>query len=230
MSRTESTGAHEMTRREAEHVIAEEILKRIARRYENCNLNIYPDMPVLTPVEAVLRCAAEEGFALVQREPVAALKPSEGQPLPVSEVREAMDDKLMYPAAVPSEGGKEPPATGLRELLTEVQAWFLDGGWSGDSKTIEKRNNLVRRITQVLNTPSLEPSAEKQELEEKSEIISKCFAVVYSNYFPSEIDSLWRTQAEAEMRCKELDGPWNAVEMKIQGVAGSTRQAPEEGK
>jgi hypothetical protein len=49
--------------------LAEEFLKRIARRYEKCNLNIYPDMPTMTPVEAVLRCAQEEGFKLVQQLP-----------------------------------------------------------------------------------------------------------------------------------------------------------------
>jgi hypothetical protein len=58
-----------------ENVVATEILKRIARRYENCNLNIYPEMPVLTPVEAVLRCAAEEGFILTNRIPPVAQTP-----------------------------------------------------------------------------------------------------------------------------------------------------------
>jgi hypothetical protein len=51
----------------AGQVIADEILKRIALRYRKCSVNIYPDLPELTPVEGVLRCAMEEGFVLTQR-------------------------------------------------------------------------------------------------------------------------------------------------------------------
>jgi hypothetical protein len=45
-------------------VLADDILRRIALRYRNCLVNIYPDLPELTPVEGVLRCAMEEGFVL----------------------------------------------------------------------------------------------------------------------------------------------------------------------
>jgi hypothetical protein len=44
--------------------VADEILKRIALRYRDCEVRIFPDLPELTPVEAVLRCAKEEGFML----------------------------------------------------------------------------------------------------------------------------------------------------------------------
>ena len=53
--------------------LANDILRRIALRYRDCKVNIYPDLPELTPVEAVLRCAAEEGFVLTTNLPEAAL-------------------------------------------------------------------------------------------------------------------------------------------------------------
>ncbi len=56
--------------------LADEILLRIAKRYESCSVNIYPDMPCLTPVEAVLRCAQEEGFVLRSNVPAAPAEPA----------------------------------------------------------------------------------------------------------------------------------------------------------
>jgi hypothetical protein len=44
----------------------DEIIRRIAERYKNCEVNIYPDFPECTPVEGVLRCAIEEGFVLTE--------------------------------------------------------------------------------------------------------------------------------------------------------------------
>jgi len=44
--------------------LADLILKRIAERYKNCEIKIFPNLPELSPVEAVLRCAQEEGFVL----------------------------------------------------------------------------------------------------------------------------------------------------------------------
>jgi len=38
------------------------------------------------------------------------------------------------------------------------------------------------------------------------------YAVVYSNYSPAEMDSLWRLREKAEARARELGSPW-AVEM-----------------
>lgn len=51
--------------------IADSIVRRIAERYKNCNVHIYHDFPEMTPVEAVLRCAAEEGFVLTNHIPAA---------------------------------------------------------------------------------------------------------------------------------------------------------------
>lgn len=48
----------------ASAMLADDILRRIAKRYANCEVRIYPDLPELTPVEAVLRCAQAEGFIL----------------------------------------------------------------------------------------------------------------------------------------------------------------------
>jgi hypothetical protein len=47
--------------------LAQDILNRIATRYKNCGVRIFPNFPELTPVEAVLRCAKEEGFVLTPR-------------------------------------------------------------------------------------------------------------------------------------------------------------------
>lgn len=51
-------------RAEAGQQLADDILRRIAKRYANCEVYIHADLPELTPVEAVLRCAQEEGFIL----------------------------------------------------------------------------------------------------------------------------------------------------------------------
>lgn len=64
--------------RAAQETIVNDILIRIAKRYKNCTVNIYPDLPELTPVEAVLRCAAEEGFMLAQKSTLAA-QPEPGE-------------------------------------------------------------------------------------------------------------------------------------------------------
>jgi hypothetical protein len=57
------------TGRDAGTQIADDILRRIALRYRNCEVHIYPDLPELTPVEGVLRCAQEEGFHLTSTIP-----------------------------------------------------------------------------------------------------------------------------------------------------------------
>lgn len=62
-------------RAEAEQVIADDIIRRIAERYKTCQVRIYPDSPERTPVEAVLRCAMEEGFVLTNRIPPALAAP-----------------------------------------------------------------------------------------------------------------------------------------------------------
>ena len=49
-------------------MLTEDVLRRIALRYKHCNVYIHPDLPELTPVEGVLRCAEQEGFILVETE------------------------------------------------------------------------------------------------------------------------------------------------------------------
>lgn len=47
-----------------------------------------------------------------------------------------------------------------------------------------------------------------------------CFAVIYANYYPVEVDSLWSTREKAEARARELidagSSEWEVMEMKIQ--------------
>lgn len=43
----------------------------------------------------------------------------------------------------------------------------------------------------------------------------KVWAVVYSNYFPAEVDSLWKTKEKAEERAEELQGEWHAQEWEV---------------
>jgi hypothetical protein len=67
---------------EVRQELADQTLRRIAERYKNCSVNIYPDLPELTPVEAVLRCAQEEGFRLVMAaQPAGTPDKGEGEPL-----------------------------------------------------------------------------------------------------------------------------------------------------
>jgi len=56
--------------------LADDILWRIAKRYANCEVYIYPDLPELTPVEGVLRCAQEEGIRFVIGPPALPEKPA----------------------------------------------------------------------------------------------------------------------------------------------------------
>jgi hypothetical protein len=49
-----------------------------------------------------------------------------------------------------------------------------------------------------------------------TEEASVVFAVVYSNYEPTEVESLWSTSEKADKRVEVLGSPWNVVEMKIQ--------------
>ena len=49
-------------------------LVQIALRYKNCEVNIYPDLPEMTPVEGVIRCAHQEGFVLAREKAIAELR------------------------------------------------------------------------------------------------------------------------------------------------------------
>lgn len=41
------------------------------------------------------------------------------------------------------------------------------------------------------------------------------YAVVYSNYEPAEVDSLWMTRELAERRADELDSGWTVTPMSV---------------
>lgn len=41
------------------------------------------------------------------------------------------------------------------------------------------------------------------------------YAVVFGNYFPRELDSLWKTKEMADTRADSLDGDWRVVEMTV---------------
>lgn len=45
----------------------------------------------------------------------------------------------------------------------------------------------------------------------------KIFAVVYANFYPLEIDSLWATEELAERRADNLNGMWRVREMEVKG-------------
>jgi hypothetical protein len=51
-----------------------ERLIAIAQRYKNCEVNIYPDLPEMTPVEGVIRCAHQEGFILAHEKTLTELR------------------------------------------------------------------------------------------------------------------------------------------------------------
>lgn len=41
------------------------------------------------------------------------------------------------------------------------------------------------------------------------------YAVIFSNYEPSEVDSLWASKELAQARADELDGYWRVVPMSV---------------
>ena len=41
------------------------------------------------------------------------------------------------------------------------------------------------------------------------------WAVVFSNYEPAEVASLWATEKLAEVEAARLDGPWEVMEMTV---------------
>jgi hypothetical protein len=120
---------------EVRQELADQILRRIAERYKNCSVNIYHDLPELTPVEAVLRCAQEEGFTLRQNVPHA----SGAAPQPLPSVATKVRDSLWEAAKRDSDYGwlgnlgdelnaaLAAPATGKRdELMQALIQWQID--------------------------------------------------------------------------------------------------------
>lgn len=44
------------------------------------------------------------------------------------------------------------------------------------------------------------------------------WVVVYGNYFPAEVDSIWKTKELAEQKADELQGEWHAEEWTVREV------------
>jgi hypothetical protein len=53
----------------------------------------------------------------------------------------------------------------------------------------------------------------------------KCYAVVFMDYRPLAVDSLWQTRKGAETRIMELTNPgqWDVCEMEIKSVGEKVR-------
>jgi hypothetical protein len=51
----------------------------------------------------------------------------------------------------------------------------------------------------------------------------KCYAVVFMNYRPLEVDSLWETKEAAQEHIQQLTNPgnWDVCEMEIRRAAQS---------
>jgi hypothetical protein len=54
------------------------------------------------------------------------------------------------------------------------------------------------------------------------------WVVVYSNYDPNEVDSLWETEKLAERRVAMLGRGWKAVEWEVGSEKDGDLLAPEE--
>lgn len=63
----------------------------------------------------------------------------------------------------------------------------------------------------------LEAQVESLERRLKTWVASrgKVWAVVFSNYDPPELDTLWNSEAAAKARVDKLNGDWNVVEMTV---------------
>jgi len=42
------------------------------------------------------------------------------------------------------------------------------------------------------------------------------WVVVFSNYYPAEVDSIWKTKELAEQKADELQGDWHVQEWTVQ--------------
>jgi len=53
----------------------------------------------------------------------------------------------------------------------------------------------------------------------ETKVEDKCYAVVFMNYYPLEVDSLWKTREGAKSHIQELTNPsnWDICEMEIRG-------------
>ena len=106
-------------------------VERIARRYKNCAVNIYPECPEMSPVEAVLRCAKEEGFILTTERGAAAARE-----LREAEVRLALIDEIgLLLASYEIERGQTYP--GMFKKLSDLRVRWEDAAAVERLKTKE---------------------------------------------------------------------------------------------
>ena len=56
--------------------------------------------------------------------------------------------------------------------------------------------------------------------------MEKCYAVVFMNYHPLEVDSLWETREGAQTYIRELTNPsnWDVCEMEIRQETPKSRE------
>jgi hypothetical protein len=81
-------------------------------------------------------------------------------------------------------------------------------------------------LADILNTGACAANTSRRiPMDSRSELVSenKCYAVVFMNYYPLEVDSLWETRAGAQGRIQELTNPgnWDVCEMEIRKGQGS---------
>lgn len=71
----------------------------------------------------------------------------------------------------------------------------------------------------AVNTSRMTPMASRDEIVFEN----KCYAVVFMNYYPLEVDSLWETREGAQSHIQELTNPsnWDVCEMEIRKGPGS---------
>jgi hypothetical protein len=99
------------------------------------------------------------------------------------------------------EAAREAICSGCEKLISDSQTYGSIGG------------NIVPYIPAKLYhlqcIPTIKPAAETND---------KCYAVVFMNYYPLEVDSLWKTRDGANTRIRELTNPgnWDICEMEIQ--------------
>jgi hypothetical protein len=76
-----------------------------------------------------------------------------------------------------------------------------------DAAPLEVAEHLADEFRRLL--------AEQSELERAKAARLTVWAVVYGNYRPAEVDSLWQTEALARRRADDLGGDWHVTEEAV---------------
>lgn len=168
--------------------IADSILRRIAKRYENCEVHIYHDMPCLTPVEAVLRCAQEEGFVLTNIVPTApnpspaappmtsatwphlslpptgSMSPEEPPPAEVDLVKKWRELSAGEPTIA---GGREQGAKmAFAACASELESWRVSRTLSADQVIEECAESIAENLAFLEDMAAQERDKAKQHIVE----------------------------------------------------------------